>query len=94
MTARAYRPVNDNFERERRSHHRPRTLKHVKIMLDDSVCIYDGLMRNISAHGARLETSISGDMPDFFKVIVVSSGEKMRANLKWRTLDHIGISFA
>ncbi len=85
--------VENEIHKDRRAHQRPRFFKEVKIIFNNSKCVYDAYLRNVSAYGAQLDTRMSDYMPSEFAVHFVSDAMTVPAKVIWRSRDAIGVEF-
>lgn len=78
---------------ERRVLHRRRTYLGGKISFDDSYCVVDCLIRDMSRNGARLIVAGTAILPSRFDLLVRKPSVKLQAELIWRDTDQVGVAF-
>jgi len=78
---------------ERRSHKRARSLKNVKLIMNDQHRLYDGMLINVTAYGAAVSVSIPDHLPDSFKLQFVQDDLTVPCRVRWRHLNKLGVSF-
>jgi len=77
---------------ERRKRTRSRVLKRAKLVRGKSSMI-DGVVRNLTNVGARIEVPSTIDLPEAFD-LTFDGGRSMRpCRLVWRTLNETGVEF-
>ena len=77
---------------ERRRNRRLRTLKQGRIVLSDWT-VMDCLIRDISDEGARVALGGLTELPQQFRLLVVSSNLLMPAELEWQRSLLAGVRF-
>ena len=77
---------------ERRGVRRLRTLKQGKIVTSNWTA-YDCLIRDISDHGARIALGGLAELPENFRLLIVSSNTLIPAELEWRRSLLAGLRF-
>jgi hypothetical protein len=82
------RPVSESKE-EKRGTARHGVLRQGQISFDDRT-IYCAV-RDFSASGARLQVGV--ELPESFDLMVDGRDERLRAELKWRRGEHVGVAF-
>ena len=82
----------DSLLRDRRVTRRMRTLKQGKIVLSDWTVI-DCLIRDMSDQGARLALGGLIELPNTFRLLVISSNLLFPAELEWRRSLLAGVRF-
>jgi hypothetical protein len=78
--------------KERRVY-RVRALKRAQIIFNSGNSTIDCVIRNTSEHGARLEVSSPGGIPDTFDLKDKTSGRVRRCRVVWRKPEAIGVEF-
>ena len=92
MTLDGATSVADQPLRDRRSSRRMRTLKQGRIVLSDWTVI-DCLIRDMSDEGARLALGGLSELPQAFRLLVISSNMLFPAELEWQRSLLAGIRF-
>jgi two-component system cell cycle response regulator len=82
-----------NRQSDRRRDQRHRVLKRGKIVVSGADPVFDCMIRNLSNKGARLRLDDYYAPPEQFDLLIVDSGEKRSANVRWRVGNEIGIQF-
>jgi len=82
-----------NNPTERRRVHRRRTLKEGRIVFANQSMIFDCIIRDLSDYGARLKLETTMDIPDEFLLYVVHLRQRVKAEVRWRTGDTLGVEF-
>jgi 2-succinyl-5-enolpyruvyl-6-hydroxy-3-cyclohexene-1-carboxylate synthase len=77
---------------QRRVAKRMRVLKSAKLILDDMRAI-DCAVRDISATGAKVLIGSSNNLPDKFKLFMVSDSTIRDVEIAWKRHDMIGVNF-
>ncbi len=77
---------------QRRVAKRMRVLKSAKLILDDMRSI-DCAVRDISATGAKILIGSTNNLPDTFKLFMVSDSTIRDAEIAWKRHDMIGVNF-
>jgi hypothetical protein len=78
-------------ERENRRGERYRVLSHGRIMAGGVVA--DCVVRDLSESGARLGVSRKVRLPQQFDLLFAGHGLELRARVRWRRGDYVGVSF-
>jgi hypothetical protein len=78
---------------EARRSERLKSLLRAKIVFSGGSSTIDCLIRNVSAHGMRLEIAESLSVPGEFDLEVPHKGRTYRARLIWRGEGMIGVAF-
>lgn len=78
---------------ERRNAPRGRTFIGGKVDFNNSFCVVDCLVRNMSETGARLTFADTAVIPDQFDLRLPQKNQIRRARLIWRHHDQVGINF-
>ena len=79
---------------DKRSVERTRSFLKGQIVFNNRMTTMDCIVRNLSATGAKLALTETLALPDQFDLVIPQKGETLRARLKWRRDDEIGIVFA
>ena len=87
------RPAAGSHRRShRRQSPRVRTLKSAQIIYNNSNCVIDGLVLNISDTGAAVQPADFIDLPETF-LLKVYHGPTYRCQVRWRHGNKIGVCF-
>lgn len=78
---------------ERRSELRMQASEQVTILFNDGTGTADGVLRDVSLAGARVELANSAEIPDTLELVIKKDGIRHPAKVVWRTFDEIGIEF-
>ncbi len=78
---------------DRRREHRNRTYLGSQIAFNNRWSTIDGLVRNMSQSGARIEFADPVFVPDEFELVIPLKGHSRRARIVWREAKALGISF-
>ena len=78
---------------ERRHHARLRTLLGASLRYPDHISTLSGMVRNLSAHGARLELHAAGWVPERFELDIPQQNLRVPARVTWRKPEAIGVEF-
>jgi len=78
---------------ERRQRKRTKLLKQAKILFNEDQSVYNALLRNISAGGASLDTTLAETLPEKFKLHIVTENVTVPCLVKWRTTEGVGVEF-
>ena len=81
-----------SWNEERRSTPRHRTLKSARVMIDPKLPALEGIVRNLSPHGALLLVP-SLAVPDRFELVLSTSGARQTCKVAWRAPDRVGVEF-
>ena len=84
--------VGDGMDESRRAE-RVRTLIGARAVFNNGQSTIDCQIRNLSTHGAKLGLSESVALPDVFVLEIPSRDKSYRAELRWRTVDAVGVEF-
>jgi hypothetical protein len=79
----------DNLRKQRRM----RVLKDGQLITDDMNSLVDVKIRDLNETGARVETAGAIDVPDVFKLLVVSAKMLYPCRARWRRGTQIGVEF-
>jgi two-component system cell cycle response regulator len=82
-----------NRQSDRRRIQRHRVLKRGKIVVNGIDPVFDCMIRNLSSKGALLRLDDFYAPPEQFELLIVDSGEKRTAALRWRAGNEIGVQF-
>ena len=77
----------------RRQRSRSTTFKHAKIMFNGDSCVYDALLKNVSAYGANLDVACTESVPEDFNLYLVQDDFSVKCKVKWRHSNCIGVEF-
>ena len=77
---------------QRRAAKRMRVLKSAKLILDDMRSI-DCAVRDISATGAKVLIGSGNNLPDKFRLFMVSDSTIRDVEIAWKRQDMIGVNF-
>ncbi len=78
---------------ERRQKLRKRTFLKGRILFNKGASSMDCLVRDFSEAGARLELGETNTLPDVFDLFIPQKEATLRASLRWRHDDAIGVAF-
>ncbi|SDQ94689.1 PilZ domain-containing protein [Pseudovibrio sp. Tun.PSC04-5.I4] len=78
---------------DRRRIHRRRTLKEGRIVFASQSMIFDCIIRDLSDYGARVKLETTIDIPDEFMLYLVHLRQRVKAEVRWRTADTLGVEF-
>jgi hypothetical protein len=76
----------------RRNVHRRRALKQAKVILSEWTML-DCLVRDFTDDGARLEFAAPVELPESFRVQLVSDNSRRAAELMWQRGQSAGVRF-
>lgn len=79
---------------EKRSTARVRSFLKGRILFNNHMSSMDCLIRNISATGAKLEIGVAVAIPDVFELFIPQRGDTLRAQLRWRRGEEVGVTFS
>lgn len=77
----------------RRAEPRQRTLLACRIVHGQTFISIEGVVRNLSASGARVRLQREAPIPDQVLLLLVKAGELYEANVAWRTESEVGLRF-
>ena len=77
---------------EGRTSFRRRTLKQGRVILSEST-VMDCLIRDLSEGGARLEFGALTQLPNEFRLLIVSSNMVVPASVAWQRGQSVGVYF-
>ena len=77
----------------RRPDMRASQFKKVKLIFNDGYCTFDAILRELSEHGAKIETPDALNIPDTFILHTLQSRTEKTCYLIWRDNNFIGVSF-
>ena len=80
-------------EDPRRREPRPRTFLGGKLVFGPQDLTADCAVRNLTAHGAKIQTSIAANLSSELWLIINKHAVAYRARLAWRRSDEVGLSF-
>ena len=78
---------------ERRQSSRQKSLLRGLVYLGNSPSAVNCLVRDVSESGARLKFGGPVTMPDMLELHIPNKNQVLRAKVKWREADEVGISF-
>ncbi|MBV8565612.1 MAG: PilZ domain-containing protein [Methylobacteriaceae bacterium] len=78
---------------EARSSERMRVFLRAQIVFNDNRSTVDCSIRNMSSTGAKLELSQAVTVPGEFDLLIPQKGTRLRAKMRWRTTDAVGVEF-
>lgn len=78
---------------EKRLQARARSFLKGRIVFSNKATSVDCVVRNISDTGAKLHVSESVTIPEQFELYIPQRDETLRARLKWRREDEVGVAF-
>jgi hypothetical protein len=78
---------------ERRIYPRHRTLKAGKIVFNHHFSVVDCTVRNLSAHGARLDVPSTFGIPDDFDLLVEPDKAMRARRVAWKDEHRLGVTF-
>lgn len=78
--------------RDRRAERRHLVLKEGKVLLSDWILV-DCMIRDISPHGARLEFNRKVELPEEFRLRIVSADLTIPATAAWMRRYEVGVRF-
>lgn len=72
---------------------RVRTILNGRIIFNRGAASLDCVVRNLSASGAKLETTSTVIVPEKFDLLIARKNETRRARIVWRNEREIGVAF-
>ena len=78
---------------DRRRARRHRVLKAAKLGAPSAWAFVDGIVRDISATGARIECEYGYMMQDEFRLLIVSDKTIQPCRVVWRRINQLGVVF-
>lgn len=78
---------------ESRHSERTRCFLRARLVFNNRNSSFEGIIRNISADGAKIEVSNTLTLPTEFDLEVPQRGRNYRARLLWRDHDFVGVEF-
>lgn len=78
---------------ERRSIHRRRMLKSIKLIPDQKLSLFDGVARDYCKNGARITILDAHRLPNRLDFRFADQTEPVPAQIIWRQENQIGIEF-
>lgn len=78
---------------DKRSATRVRSFLKGRVVFNNRMSSMDCIIRNISGTGAKLEIGAALAIPDVFELHIPQRGETLRAHLKWRRGEEVGVTF-
>lgn len=87
---------SDRAERdaERRVEQRSRMLKGGTLSFNRGYGALECVVRNLSAHGARLSFGDTSAVPPQFSLRVGPAGQWRQAEVRWRSMTEVGVALA
>ena len=82
-----------SIDSDLRKHRRNRVLKEGQLISDDMQSLVNVKIRDLSESGARVETTGIIELPEVFKLFVVSEKAVYPCRARWRRGTQIGIEF-
>jgi hypothetical protein len=79
---------------ERRTSARQRSFLRGRILLNNRQVVLDCLVRDLSAHGARLIFPETPAIPDVVELDIPQKERMLRAHVQWRQGEEVGVTFA
>ncbi|MBX3531057.1 MAG: PilZ domain-containing protein [Rhizobiaceae bacterium] len=79
-------------EAERRGEQRSRMLKGGTLSFNKGYGALECVVRDLSAHGARLRFGDTSAVPQQFSLRVGTGGEWRNAEVRWRTMTDVGVA--
>jgi hypothetical protein len=79
---------------ERRGEERRRMLKGGTLSFNKGYGALECVVRNLSAHGARLSFGDGSAVPPHFSLRVGPDGAWRQAEVRWRTMTEVGVALA
>jgi hypothetical protein len=83
----------DNPADPRRMEPRPRTLLAGKLVFGPQELTADCSIRNLTAHGAKIQTTVAANLTPDIWLIIVRRGAAYRCSLAWRRGEEVGLKF-
>lgn len=79
---------------ERRAEQRHKALKGGHIAFNGGYSAYECVVKDLSAHGARIAISEMAAVPHAFALTIRGEGPARKAEVKWRERGMIGLAIA
>jgi PilZ domain len=76
----------------KRTDHRQKVLKSGRIVLDD-LNGFDCTVRDVSTTGAKLIVKNPADVPDVFRLLLLTDSSIRSVKVMWRKPDSVGVHF-
>lgn len=86
-------PLEPSTHDEHRDVHRQRTLKRARVLLADRATI-DCTIRDISKGGAHLVFGDAFELPETFRLIIVTTNTIVPVHLQWQRGKEAGVAFS
>jgi len=86
-------PLEPSAHDEHRDVHRQRTLKRARVLLADRATI-DCTIRDISKGGAHLVFGDAFELPETFRLIIVTTNTIVPVHLQWQRGKEAGVAFS
>jgi hypothetical protein len=78
---------------ERRALPRQKSFLKGTIYFNNRRSTLDCMIRDITAHGARLQTATTATIPEAIELYIPNKDQTLRAQVKWRKGDEMGVMF-
>lgn len=78
---------------DKRTEARTRTFLKGRIVFNNGSSTFDCLVRDMSSTGAKLVLTEAATLPDIFDLHILNKGAKLKAHIRWRRADQIGVRF-
>jgi glycine cleavage system regulatory protein len=92
-TLNTHRGFSDTPNANRRYAVRHKALKAVKLVALDAWVFVDGILRDISETGAKIECKNCAMVQDEFRLLIVVDGTIQPCKIIWRRLNTMGVEF-
>jgi hypothetical protein len=79
-------------QNEQRQEQRSRVLKGGTLSFNRGYGALECVVRNVSAHGAKLSFGETGAVPQQFSLRIGPDGEWRQAEVRWRGMTEVGVS--
>ncbi len=77
---------------DRRSETRRRVLKGARVVFNKGFSVYECVVRNMAANGARLDFGDASAVPTRFEIVIAGEDVKRTATVRWREMTVLGVS--
>lgn len=85
--------LNTREQLEQRKEGRRRTLKGAKLSFYGGYCSFEGIVRNQSQNGARLDFDDTTGVPPEFNLAIAGEAAKRTARVCWYSPTSVGVRF-
>ncbi len=85
--------MNTREQVELRKESRRRTLKGAKLSFYGGYCSFEGIVRNQSQNGARLDFGDTTGVPSEFNLAIAGEAAKRTARVCWYSPTSVGVRF-